>query len=253
MRQSASFAALVLLVALPLASAGCGTGGEAPDPEELVRGLDAPSPATRIESAERLTQAGAGALAALRPAMRSDSWLLRAQAAAVLGGIGEPAIDDLESLLDDPDERVRAATVKQLDGIDSADTVEPLRAALDDASWGVRWLACRALGDLGADAGEAVPDVGAALRDTIGIVRTRAATTLAEIGAPAVDAARAGLADDDADVRRRAAWVLGQIGAPAAVAIPDLERALRDPDDEVRVQAEFALSLLRPESAQEGP
>lgn len=237
----------MLATALSLSGAGCGAAEQAPGPDELVRGLDAPSPATRLASADRLIEAGAGGVTALRPALRSDSWLVRAQAADVLGRIGVPAIDDLEGLLSDPDERVRGVAVKQLDGIDAASTAAPLRAALADSSWEVRWLACRALGDLGDGAAVAVPDLRAALESGLGRIRTRAAITLAEIGASAVEATRTALASGDPDVRRRAAWVLGQIGQPAAVAIPDLEHALRDADAEVRAQAEYALSLLRQE------
>ncbi len=82
--------------------------------------------------------------------------------------------------------------------------------------------AAGALGEMGPQAREAVPDLVAALRD------------------------------DDPLVRRQAARALGRIGPAAKDAIPDLNRALVDPDRQVFREAMLALRSIEGRDKRKG-
>src|SRR5215813_1203778 len=88
------------------------------------------------------------------------------------------------------------------------------RADLKDQDVTVRLAAARALGNIGPEAKEAVPDLIAALKDQDALVRGYAAGALGNIGPGAKEAVpdlRAALKDQDSFVRGSAAYALGQI------------------------------------------
>lgn len=98
-----------------------------------------------------------------------------------------------------------------------------------------RLFALAALGDLGLDAYEAVPDIAAALKDPDPKVRQQAALTLGKIGPKASRAAvELGklLTDKDGKVKTSALQALRQMGTSASPAIGALVRALKD--EEIR-------------------
>jgi HEAT repeat protein len=170
------------------------------------------------------------------------------------------------------DEERRYRAVQELDPR-APGSLEPLLAALDDASWRVRSAAAERLArapaelvlpvlvsalEPGACAGRrnaaaaALVGLGApALRAVVDAlasggpeVRTAAAEILGEAGdrrvAPAL-AARLG--DRDPNVRAAAAEALGKIGGPEAIAA--LHASLADPDVSMRRAAIDALARLR--------
>ncbi len=88
-----------------------------------------------------------------------------------------------------------------------------------------------------------------ALRDERVVMRKMAALVLGDLGVEAgqaVPALAAALADPDEGVRRRAAVALGQFRGEALAAVAALRTALRDADDGVRSFAAASLSLIDP-------
>jgi HEAT repeat protein len=65
------------------------------------------------------------------------------------------------------------------------------------------------------------------------------------VAAAALPDLRAALRAEDVELRALAARAIGQLGPAAEPAIPDLERASRDPEGEVARQALKALKRLR--------
>ncbi|MCC3507422.1 MULTISPECIES: HEAT repeat domain-containing protein, partial [unclassified Microcoleus] len=101
-----------------------------------------------------------------------------------------------------------------------------------------------ALGNIGAEAKTAVPQLVSLLKDSDANVRSRAAYVLGNIGAEAKTAVPqlvSLLKDSDADVRSSAADALGNIGAEAKTAVPQLIPLLKDSDADVRRSAARAL------------
>jgi HEAT repeat protein len=93
-----------------------------------------------------------------------------------------------------------------------------------------RKRAAKALGDLGAKAKEAVPQLVATLNDEDEHVGEAAFDALVQIGPAAVPALRATLRDKSIKARQDAAAVLGMIGSEAKAAIPELLALLKDKD-----------------------
>ncbi len=122
----------------------------------------------------------------------------------------------------------------------------------------VRPYAAEALGEMGAAAAVAVPDLIAALEGESAIVREAILRAIASIGkgvGAAVPAAKAALADEDEDVRRAAIFVLGRAGAEAKDAAADLfallsaEEKLAE-DEELALYISWALAQIDPANAE---
>jgi lysophospholipase L1-like esterase len=235
-------------------------------------------------AAERL-EGGTSADVA-RARVRDADPSVRAAAVWVLGRSRRetPAEGDevlLVRALDDPEEEVRHAAARALDGAPKLSPAgrERLFAVLRDASEPVRWAAARALftsgvssadvtrlaallespdsyvrgfaafalGELGPAAAPAVPALVAALSLEDGFDRGGSASALARIGpqaGAAVPALLEGLASPDGDRRWKSARILGRIGPPAVAAVPALVAALRDPNEYVRAHAARALGRI---------
>jgi HEAT repeat protein len=85
----------------------------------------------------------------------------------------------------------------------------------------------------------------AALDDADGDVRHFSGLTLAWIGADAVPPLLAVLAHaPDARRRTSAAWILSLMGAAGTPALPALQAALQDPEQDVRFTARYAIGQL---------
>jgi HEAT repeat protein len=131
------------------------------------------------------------------------------------------------------------------------------RKQLSSGDSGVRRSAAFALGRLGGEAYQAVPELAACLqKDTDAGVRDMAATALGDIAASspvggldvwkeAGAALEKALADRDPRVRRSAAYALGSLGKHGAPAAAALKRALGDRESAaVRQNAAWALGRL---------
>jgi HEAT repeat protein len=214
----------------------------------------------------------------------------RDSATEMLGWLDVPAaVPPLLRALRDPDEEVRANAAEALHTPghhDSKSSVSALTMALGDPAAGVRSCAAQTVGDFGAAAESAVPDLIRLLADTDEDVRMFAVSSLGSIGheigpraqtvAPALckmladpaesvrwEAADAlgclgphaipalirTLGDPAADVRRQAATTLGQIGPSAKAAVPSLQKMLRDNSPGVRTEAAEAIKKIRGQAA----
>lgn len=91
---------------------------------------------------------------------------------------------------------------------------------------------------------DVVDGVVAALGDEDHDVAHFAGLTLAWIGEAAEPAVAARLRDPEPRVRASAAWVLSLMGEAGTPALPALQEALADPDEDVRHVARFAISQL---------
>jgi HEAT repeat protein len=112
-----------------------------------------------------------------------------------------------------------------------------------------------ALGHVGLEANDAVPELAAALADKDKHVRAAAAEALSKVGKAAKGAVPAlvkALGDESALVRANAAVALGDLaneGRPAVGALTKLYQKDEDPD--VREHAAEALKKIDPKAAKE--
>jgi HEAT repeat protein len=245
--------------------------------------LDRGAPSERQAAAWALGVARSVAFAATlaKRARGDESAGVRASAAHALGEIGGRAgVSQLFEALGDPSEAVRASAAQALARLGpTPEDVQALARVLESPDRYVAGFAAWSLGNLGAAAEPAVPDLVRALaRDETNAVvagalarvgpaakaavpelvkalsseddgrRWRAARTLGRIGpeaGPAVEALTGALADPNGVVRAHAARALGRIGPAAMPAAAALQRATGDREEGVRDEARRALDRLR--------
>jgi hypothetical protein len=160
-----------------------------------------------------------------------------------------PDVDELVSRLKDSSAWTRYLAAKALGELGPAakKAVPALARAVADEHESVRAQAAYALGEIGPEAKGAVLALRRALTDSKSSVRLQAACALGEIGPEAKSAALQlanSLRDSDEEVRRWAAWALGKIGPAARPAVPALTRALERGDEKMRTEAEWALRRI---------
>jgi len=178
---SASFILSVLI-------SGCyDSRSKAPSPQAASRPIPADAPWKVRQSLEKLSDPDAGE---------------RAQAAFVLGELGQDAVDAVPHLLDalsDENGRVRSRAAEALGKIGDPRAVEPLIQLLDakDPDWGVRARCVESLGKL-RDA-RATQSLIAATEDMASQVRYQAAVALGAVSDPAATNALKKLAEYDPD------------------------------------------------------
>lgn len=127
--------------------------------------------------------------------------------------------------------------------------VSGLRELLADENAAVRCQAAVALGQAGAGAAAAIPDLVFRLKDADETVRCRSAETLGRVGAASDETLRAltaTLEDPSTVVRAAAARGLASLGTAARAAVPHLVPLLQDRDEEVRAAAAEAISQAGP-------
>lgn len=108
-------------------------------------------------------------------------------------------------------------------------------------------LLVRTFGQLGPDAAIAAPGLVSLLGGSPGTIRAAARQSLASIGPASVPPVTSALATAELPTARfDAALVLSMIEPPALDAIPALEAAITDPDENVREAAQRALDRIRP-------
>jgi HEAT repeat protein len=136
-------------------------------------------------------------------------------AGQALLSIGAAALPDLERMVANEDDAVRAAAIELIGFIGNATQADLLIERLRDPSAEVRAKAARALGRLGA--AEAATGLRNSLRDRIPFVRVAAARALGAIGDQASVPALIELADGEHfDVARASAMAVARI-APTAL------------------------------------
>lgn len=116
-----------------------------------------------------------------------------------------------------------------------------LDTALDDSSVTIRRQAVVSLGYIGGKI--VLPCLYKAMKDSSAIVRRTAGDTISDIGDPdAIEVMCHALTDKNKLVRWRAARFLYEVGDESA--IPALQLAARDPEFEVKMQAQIALQRI---------
>ncbi|HEY1377138.1 MAG TPA: HEAT repeat domain-containing protein [Gemmataceae bacterium] len=200
-----------------------------------------------------LGRVGSAAVPALRAALRDHRPEVRRVAAdglAVAGPAALPAVDDLAATLADVDADAGWAAAEALARVGPA-SLPALGAALRGSDPMVRSRAATALGRLGPAARSELTDLLGLARDAAADVRRAVAEAVAGIDRQptTVAAVRGLLADADAGVRRAAAEALGHFGQPARAVARDLVRAQDDPDPDVGRAATQALLTLIGEDA----
>jgi HEAT repeat protein len=178
------------------------------DTRGLVRALRNKDHQVQYEAVEALGELkDPAAIPALMGALTGDQYSgIRWKAAEALVKIGEPSVQPLISVTDNPD----------------AD---------------IRWKAAVSLGEIGDS--RAVAPLVTMLGDDDRFVRSRAAYALALIGTPVIPALSEALDHENPGVRQSSVTVLGKIGGTEAIRA--LVRALGDPSPDVRLEAISAL------------
>ncbi|NEU72804.1 NACHT domain-containing protein [Hassallia byssoidea VB512170] len=232
-----------------------GTGAEAALPDLIETLKKDPDKDVRAGAvrAIRAIAPEAGVPAFIRAFKQDSDARVRELAAQALGEVptkAKQAIPDLiEALLNNPKLDVRKGAAEALAKIElHQDAVPNLRKALKDTSWQVRRSAAEALGNIGAEASSAVPDLIAALKkDRNYTMRRSAAEALGNIGMKASSAVPqliAALKDENFKVRGSAAEALGKMGVEASSAMPNLVINLKDENKDVRRKTVTALSQI---------
>jgi HEAT repeat protein len=122
-----------------------------------------------------------------------------------------------------------------------------LRRLLADSATTVRARTAQTLGELGAAAVAAAPDLCRLLEDADESVRRQAAESLGRVGPPAEETLAAltrALEDPSTEVKSAAAKALGAQRAAAAPAVPALIPLLHNPDEPLRQVAAEALGRI---------
>ena len=123
-----------------------------------------------------------------------------------------------------------------------APAVPRLTELVRQADPGTRYLAAKALGQIGDEAEAAIPALLEALRADDMFLRAGVAGALIKIGPPAVPGLTKALFDPSSAVKRAACKALGKIGSERAA--PALKFALRDGNPGVRRLAREALERI---------
>jgi HEAT repeat protein len=155
---------------------------------------------------------------------------------------------DLES--DDKEVRYEAAKTLEDMGANAGDAVPELKEALQDPDDDVRYRAAKALSKVGSAASQAVPELGKALKDGNPDVRYYAAKALADQGSQAegalqdlIDALKD--TNNSAEMRYYVIKTLRDLGQKAADAVPILKLATKGQEKKVAQAAESALQRIQ--------
>jgi HEAT repeat protein len=215
---------------------------------DLLAALKTKQGPVRVAVIDQLGAKGAQAaqaVPALADLLKDKSATVRAHAADALGKIGPAAKSAgpaLAALIDDPDKTVRLQALESLLQVHPGPAVGvPVFAKIMEGDDDV--LRTRVLNGLTDHGKEAVPFLIELLKNE----KTAywACLVLGQIGADAKDAVPAMaalLADKDLFVRREAIMALAEIGPDAAAAVPQLVKALEHEID--RLPATYALGKI---------
>ncbi len=154
-----------------------------------------------------------------------------------------------EALQQNEDAQARADAIVFLGEKRYAPSVPYLIDLVREADPGTRYLAAKALGEIGDEAESAVPTLLVAMRDNDMFLRVGITGALIKIGYPAVPGLTKALFDRNKAVKRAAAKALGKIGSERSV--PALINALRDRDPNMRKLTREALARIDTPEARE--
>lgn len=154
----------------------------------------------------------------------------QAGVAEALAKYGLPVVPQLIELLRDGDALRQSGAALALGkiGPDAKEAVPELSAALKHRIIGVRLRAAQALGRMGSESSDVIPDLIIVLRDKNESVRREASIALGRIGPSAVPALAITLKENDRILRRNSLDALAAIGPEAKAAVPDIIPLFRD-------------------------
>jgi HEAT repeat protein len=139
-------------------------------------------------------------------------------------------VRDLVAKLSNKDSEVRRQAARELGemGAEAKDAVGALRKAMRDPDLFVRRFSAEALGNIGVEAKAAVPELALALNDEKKEVALAAVESLGKLGPASIAALTSAIKDTNKDplIRKKAALGLGKIGLQARSAVPALTDVL---------------------------
>lgn len=212
-------------------------GQEEKELRELCFKLGDADPRVKWSSAWALVKAGKKAVPIVS-GLLDGTWVQgKRMAVWVLGQIRDPSVlPHLAKALGDPDRDVRwksAVALKKRGESAVPYLIEVLRKGDLNAKLCSAW----ALGEIRST--KAVHELGRALNSANAELRWKSAISLKNIGTASISALEDTLNTGNAEARRCAIWVLGELGAPRS--LPLLRRAVKDPDEQVRLKTVSAL------------
>ncbi len=143
--------------------------------------------------------------------------------------------------------RLRATEALALLGPAALPALDDLIPLLEDRSPFVRWRAARAIGEIGPAAAKAIPALLRQPNDPDPRLKKAARIALKKLGGPQdIEQLRRSLSHPNSDVRAYAAQLLTQLQDDAAPALPELQKAFRDPTPRVRHLAFLAYAQAAP-------
>ncbi|WP_238602635.1 HEAT repeat domain-containing protein [Fimbriiglobus ruber] len=201
---------------------------------DLIRTLRNPSADARARAARALGRLGwlaREALPLLVNALSDTDPAVRENAAQAVGQMGPEALPHITGMLSHEDKYVRRNAVWALGKLGplARGVWSELCTTLRDPDPRTASGAAQALGNMGADAVEAIPALTEAMRGTNIVLCRLASKALSQIGRPALSSLIAHLRHRDPFVRGEAALALGWMGPAATAAVPSLIDALRPP------------------------
>jgi HEAT repeat protein/lysophospholipase L1-like esterase len=207
----------------------------------------------------RLGRPSARTVALLARCARTDSdAAVRARSVQALGSLNAAAAakPELVAALGDPEEAVRWAAIRVLDGaqLRPPGDVPALVGALRSEDPFVRDFAASLLGSWGSGARDAAAALAEAARreDESGLIATRALAKIGPAAGAALPSLLASLRDGEARRREKTAIAIGSMGASAEPAVAALGTCLSDPVETVRAACARALESIGPAAAAAG-
>jgi HEAT repeat protein/S1-C subfamily serine protease/DNA-directed RNA polymerase subunit RPC12/RpoP len=234
------------LAALCLAS-----GGNVPGLLGMLKHKDGEVRAHAARALAKLGRDAKPALADLIKAVKEDKdkQVLKAalETLAQIGADAKASLPEVKKALRDTDPDVRRAAIDALGrlGAEPKEVLDDLKEALADVN--LRKNAAQALGKIGTAARPAVPALAEALQDRRKEVRMEVLAALIAVKPTTQSAAKTVkplvelLEDKDDEVQNKAIEALAKTGKPA---VSELDRALRDSNERVRLGAVTALGVL---------
>lgn len=201
---------------------------------DLIRALRARPAMERLRAAKDLGRLGwlaREALPALVTAVGDDDPKVREAAAHAVGQMGPDALSAIVALLLHHDKYVRRNAVWSLGKLGplARPALADVCRSLKDPDPRTASGAAQALGNMGADGCDAVPQLAEAMRGTNIVLCRLAAKALSQIGPPALATLIAHLQHADPFVRGESALAIGWIGVAARSAVPFLAQLVRGP------------------------
>lgn len=217
------------------------------DPDRTVRGIGL-SAVNQMHPNDQV--AAVPQLATLLDPKSEDKPENRAAIARLFGSLKSEAAAAANQLarvaVEDPDARVRSASLVALSQVAEPSSNLPVfTKALKDTDPAVRQVAVARLRQMGNAATGSADELAGALGDTNPRVRDAAAEVLIRLGGPAVGPLAEVTASGNLDSRKLALACLARIGPRASSAMPAIEKALMDPDPQIRMLAEAAIARIK--------